>query len=123
VRAAIAVLGSAAKSAAGRRIAVLGDMRELGEQGPALHRGLAPAIEEAGIDQIFAVGPLMQGLWRELPAARQGDWAETAAAMAPRLAAALRPGDVVMVKGSFGIRMADIVKSLTTGPGAGGDGC
>jgi UDP-N-acetylmuramoyl-tripeptide--D-alanyl-D-alanine ligase len=123
VRAAIAVLGAVVPMGSGRRIAVLGDMLELGPQGPALHRGLAPDIAAAGLDLVFAVGPLMRALWDVLPAAHRGEWHETAAAMAPRLAAQLQPGDVVMVKGSFGIRMAEIVKSLIAGPRAGGDAC
>ena len=123
VRAAIALLGTVPKSGAGRRIAVLGDMRELGEQGPALHRGLAPAIAQAGIDLVFTVGPLTRGLWQELPAERRGGWSETASGLVPSLAEALRPGDVVMVKGSHGIRMTDIVKPLIAGAAAGGGAC
>lgn len=123
VRAAIALLGAVPKSSSGRRIAVLGDMRELGEQGPALHRDLAPAIAQAGIDLVFAVGPLTRGLWQELSAERRGSWSETASGLVPSLAEALRPGDVVMVKGSYGIRMADIVKPLTAGVAAGGAAC
>lgn len=123
VRAALAVLGATPVAAGGRRIAVLGDMRELGEQGPALHRGIAETISAAGIDLVFTVGPLMRGLADSLPADRRGDWSETAAAMVPRLAPALRPGDVIMVKGSFGIRMADIVKPLIAGLAAGGVEC
>jgi UDP-N-acetylmuramoyl-tripeptide--D-alanyl-D-alanine ligase len=65
----------------------------------------------------------MRGLAESLPAAHRGDWRETAADLAPRLALALRPGDVVMVKGSFGIRMADIVKPLIAGLAAGGAEC
>lgn len=123
VRAALAVLGATPVSGAGRRIAVLGDMRELGNQGPVLHRSLADSIDTAGIDLVFTVGPLMRELANTLPAAHRGDWCETAAAMAPVLAARLRAGDVVMVKGSFGIRMADIVKPLLAGLGTGGVAC
>lgn len=123
VRAALAVLGATPATGGGRRIAVLGDMRELGAQGAALHRGLADAVAATSIDLVFTVGPLMRDLADSLPAARRGAWSETAAEMAPRLALALQPGDVVMVKGSFGIRMADIVKPLIAGLAAGGAEC
>lgn len=123
VGAALAVLAATPVGAGGRRIAVLGEMRELGERGPALHRGLAEAIAANATDLVFTVGPLMRDLADALPAAHRGDWSETAAALAPRVARALRPGDVVMVKGSFGIRMADIVKPLIAGLAAGGGEC
>jgi len=123
VRAALAVLASTPVEGAGRRVAVLCDMRELGAQGPALHRGLADTLASTGIDKVFTVGPLMRALADSLPAAQRGGWNETAAAMAPQLASALQPGDVVMVKGSFGIRMADIVKPLIAGLAAGGVEC
>jgi UDP-N-acetylmuramoyl-tripeptide--D-alanyl-D-alanine ligase len=123
VRAALSVLAATPVGAAGRRIAVLGEMRELGSESPALHRGLAETVAATGIDQVFTVGPLMRNLADALPPARLGGWSETAAAMAPEVAAVLKPGDVVMVKGSFGIRMADIVKPLIAGLAAGGVSC
>ncbi len=123
VRAAIAVLASTPVRAEGRRIAVLGDMRELGAEGPALHEGLADSLAMAGIDLVFAVGPLMRTLADALPAAQRGGWSETAARMVPHLASALLPGDVIMVKGSFGIRMADIVQPLIAGLAVGGVEC
>jgi UDP-N-acetylmuramoyl-tripeptide--D-alanyl-D-alanine ligase len=112
MRAAIRVLGLTPVSGQGRRIAVLGDMRELGEQSPALHRQLAEPLIEAGIDLVFTVGPLMKGLAETLPTPKRGGHADTAAALLPDLAASLRAGDVVTVKGSLGTRMADIVKPL-----------
>ncbi|MBS0470674.1 MAG: UDP-N-acetylmuramoylalanyl-D-glutamyl-2,6-diaminopimelate--D-alanyl-D-alanine ligase [Proteobacteria bacterium] len=106
--AALALLGAAK----GRRIAVLGDMLEMGEGGLAHHAGLAAPIEAAGADLVFLNGPQMKALWDKLPASRRGAWAETSAEIAPQLLAALKPGDTVLVKGSNGSRMAVIVDAL-----------
>ena len=110
--AAIALLGQAAVGKQGRRIAVLGDMLELGAQGPALHRGLVKPIEAAGVDLVFCSGPLMRALWEALPSGRRGGYAETAAELEPAVLAAVRAGDAVMVKGSLGSKMGPIVKAL-----------
>ena len=112
MRAAFATLAGVEVGFRGRRIAVVGDMLELGPEGPAAHRALAPALAEAGVDLVFAVGPLMHHLWSVLPPERRGGYAETAAAMVDPLLAALRPGDAVTIKGSNGIRMARIVQAL-----------
>jgi UDP-N-acetylmuramoyl-tripeptide--D-alanyl-D-alanine ligase len=112
MRAALDVLGVAPVGPRGRRIAVLGDMLELGGEAPRLHRELAAAVEAAGVHLVFCAGPLMRSLWEALPAARRGGYAESAAALAPELVAALCPGDAVMVKGSNGSRMATIVQAL-----------
>ena len=111
--AALEVLGQAPIGPRGRRIAVLGDMLELGASAAGLHRDLAKAAESAGIDLVYCAGPLMRVLWDALPAARRGGYAESAALLEPEIVAALRPGDAVMVKGSHGSRMAPIVAALT----------
>jgi len=110
--AAIALLGQAPVGNLGRRIAVLGDMLELGPQGPALHRGLVEKIEAASIDLVFCSGPLMKKLWEALPSGRRGSYADTAATLEPAVLAAIRAGDAVMVKGSLGSKMGPIVKAL-----------
>jgi UDP-N-acetylmuramoyl-tripeptide--D-alanyl-D-alanine ligase len=110
--AAIALLGQAPVGPHGRRIAVLGDMLELGSQGRALHRALAESIAAAGTDLVFCSGPLMQALFEALPSSRRGGYAETAAALEPALLAAIRDGDAVMVKGSLGSKMGLIVNAL-----------
>jgi UDP-N-acetylmuramoyl-tripeptide--D-alanyl-D-alanine ligase len=112
VDAALALLGQAPIGPQGRRIAVLGDMLELGPKGKALHRGLAAAVEANAIDLVFCCGPLMHSLWRALPAGRCGGYAEDSAALEAQVVPAIRAGDVVMVKGSLGSRMAPIVKAL-----------
>jgi UDP-N-acetylmuramoyl-tripeptide--D-alanyl-D-alanine ligase len=112
VAAAIALLGQAAIGPQGRRVAVLGDMLELGAQGEALHRGLAEPIQAAGIDLVYCCGPLMRALWEALPSNRRGGYAETATALEPAVLDAIRAGDAVMVKGSLGSKMGPIVKAL-----------
>jgi UDP-N-acetylmuramoyl-tripeptide--D-alanyl-D-alanine ligase len=112
VAAALAVLGRSPVGPQGRRIAVLGDMLELGPEGPDLHRGLADAVIANGIDLVFCCGPLMEVLWQALPASRRGGYAENSGALETEVLPAIRAGDVVMVKGSLGSRMAPIVKAL-----------
>jgi UDP-N-acetylmuramoyl-tripeptide--D-alanyl-D-alanine ligase len=96
----------------GRRIAVLGDMKELGTGGPELHRALAGAVEANRVDLVFAAGPLMQNLVEALPAGRVAVHAPTASELAEAVCAAVRPGDAVMVKGSLSTGMGVIVKGL-----------
>ena len=112
MRAALEVLGRAPVGTRGRRIAVLGDMLELGGEGAALHRALAGPIKAAGLDLVFCAGPLMHALWEALPAARRGGYAESAERIEAEVLAALRPGDTVMIKGSNGSRMGSIVARL-----------
>jgi UDP-N-acetylmuramoyl-tripeptide--D-alanyl-D-alanine ligase len=112
VDAALAVLGQAPIGPRGRRIAVLGDMLELGPKGRALHRGLVEPVLANAVDLVFCCGPLMQALWQALPAGRRGGYAEDSAALEAQVLPAIRAGDVVMVKGSLGSRMGPIVKSL-----------
>jgi UDP-N-acetylmuramoyl-tripeptide--D-alanyl-D-alanine ligase len=110
--AALALLGQRPVGARGRRVAVLGDMLELGPRGRALHRGLLAPVEAHAIDLVFCCGPLMRSLWRALPAGRRGGYGEDSAALEPQVLSAIGAGDVVMVKGSLGSRMAPIVKAL-----------
>ena len=109
--AAIETLGTAA-APQGRRIAVLGDMLELGSTAPALHVALAPALVAAGVDQVFACGPHMAQLFDVLPKAMRGDHQATSAQLLPKVVAAVCPGDTVLVKGSLGLAMAPIVQAL-----------
>lgn len=112
IDAALALLGQAPVGPCGRRIAVLGDMLELGPQGPALHRRLVEPVLANGVDLVFCCGPLMRGLWQALPASRRGGYAKDAAALEAEVLRAIHAGDAVMVKGSLGSRMAPIVKAL-----------
>jgi UDP-N-acetylmuramoyl-tripeptide--D-alanyl-D-alanine ligase len=112
VDAALALLGQTPIGSQGRRIAVLGDMLELGSKGKTLHRGLTAPIAANAIDLVFCCGPLMRSLWQALPAGQRGGYAEDSAGLEPQVVSAIRAGDVVMVKGSNGSRMAPIVKAL-----------
>ena len=112
MRAALALLGQAEIGPQGRRIAVLGDMLELGSAGADLHRELLAPVTAHGIDLVFCCGPLMRALWEALPSERRAGYAETSAALEPQVLAAIRSGDAVMVKGSLGSRMGPIVKAL-----------
>ncbi|HEX4765743.1 MAG TPA: UDP-N-acetylmuramoylalanyl-D-glutamyl-2,6-diaminopimelate--D-alanyl-D-alanine ligase [Lichenihabitans sp.] len=112
MRAALSLLGTASPGQGGRRIAVVGDMLELGPDAAAMHEALAEDILAQGIDLIFAAGPLSHGLFRRLPTQVQGLWGETAAAIQDPLAEAIGAGDVVMVKGSNGSRMGPLVAAL-----------
>ncbi|HWW47853.1 MAG TPA: UDP-N-acetylmuramoylalanyl-D-glutamyl-2,6-diaminopimelate--D-alanyl-D-alanine ligase [Xanthobacteraceae bacterium] len=110
--AALTVLGTAPISERSRRIAVLGDMLELGPTGPDLHRGLAEAVTANGIDSVYCCGPLMNHLWDALPSSRRGGYAPSSAALESQVVAAIRAGDAIMVKGSLGSRMKVIVDAL-----------
>jgi UDP-N-acetylmuramoyl-tripeptide--D-alanyl-D-alanine ligase len=112
MRAAIALLGQAEVGPRGRRIAVLGDMLELGGEGERLHRDLAQAVTDAGIDLVFCAGPLMRHLYDAVPASRRGGYAGTAAGLEPDVLGALQPGDAMMVKGSNGSKLGPVVRAL-----------
>jgi UDP-N-acetylmuramoyl-tripeptide--D-alanyl-D-alanine ligase len=112
MRAALAVLGQAKVGPRGRRIAVLGDMLELGTEGQRLHRDLSEAVLSNGIDLVFCSGPLMRHLWEALPSERRGEYAESSSALESSVLAMVQPGDILMVKGSLGSRMGPLVKAL-----------
>jgi UDP-N-acetylmuramoyl-tripeptide--D-alanyl-D-alanine ligase len=110
--AAINVLGQAAIGPRGRRIAVLGDMRELGPTAPSLHGGLAEAVKANGIDLVYCCGPLMRNLWDALSAGKRGGYADSSAGLESQVVAAVRAGDAIMIKGSLGSKMKVIVNAL-----------
>ncbi|HLN24030.1 MAG TPA: UDP-N-acetylmuramoylalanyl-D-glutamyl-2,6-diaminopimelate--D-alanyl-D-alanine ligase [Patescibacteria group bacterium] len=112
MRAALATLAAAKPPRGARRIAVLGDMLELGEASASLHAGLAPSVVERGIDLVFTAGPLMQSLHDALPPAKRGGHAADADAAAAQVTAAVKAGDVLVIKGSAGSRMSRVVKAL-----------
>ncbi len=112
MRAALALLGQAPVQGLGRRIAVLGDMLELGTEGPVLHAELADVVRASAVDLVYCAGPLMKSLWDALPSERRGGYAENSAALEREVLGAVTAGDAVMVKGSLGSRMAPIVKAL-----------
>jgi len=114
VRAAIAVLDTTAPARA-RRIAVLGDMLELGEAAADFHRELAGPLLAAKVDRVFLVGALVEALHHALPQAIRGGLCRTADEAIPLLLRFLQPGDVVTVKGSRGVGLGRIVERLRAG--------
>lgn len=112
VRAAIAVLGRSTPKGNGRRIAVLGDMLELGDTAPDLHAGLADDLIKAEIDTVFCCGPVMADLWAKLPDGMKGAYAPQSEGLIDPVCNALVDGDIVTVKGSLGTNMAPIVRAL-----------
>ncbi|MDW3204068.1 MAG: UDP-N-acetylmuramoylalanyl-D-glutamyl-2,6-diaminopimelate--D-alanyl-D-alanine ligase [Alphaproteobacteria bacterium] len=112
VRAAIAVLGRTHPKEDGRRIAVLGDMLELGESAPDLHANLVRDLIAAEIDTVYCCGPLMSALWEQLPQTMRGQYAESSDGLVAPVCDDIRNGDIVTIKGSLGTKMAPIVKAL-----------
>jgi UDP-N-acetylmuramoyl-tripeptide--D-alanyl-D-alanine ligase len=110
--AALNVLGAASVGPQGRRIAVLGDMLELGPTAAELHRGLIDAVKANHIDLVYCCGPLMRNLWDALSSGKRGGYAESAAALESQVVAAIRAGDAIMVKGSLGSKMKPVVNAL-----------
>ncbi|MDX6805598.1 UDP-N-acetylmuramoylalanyl-D-glutamyl-2,6-diaminopimelate--D-alanyl-D-alanine ligase [Terrihabitans rhizophilus] len=108
MRAAIALLGATN----GRRIAVLGDMLELGDASEDMHRGLAETLLAAKVDLVFTAGRAMRALHEELPEARRGGWAATSSELQPQVLDAVRAGDALMIKGSHSSGMGPIVTAL-----------
>ncbi|MBB3993633.1 UDP-N-acetylmuramoyl-tripeptide--D-alanyl-D-alanine ligase [Sulfitobacter undariae] len=96
----------------GRRIAFLGDMKELGEDAVALHAGLAHLDTTKSLDVIHCVGPLMRALYDLLPEHQRGDWFETSAEMCAGLRHKLDAGDVVLAKGSLSMKLGLIVDAI-----------
>ena len=110
--AALNVLGAAAIGPQGRRIAVLGDMLELGPTSALLHRGLVDAVKANHIDLVYCCGPLMRNLWDALSTGKRGGYADSADTLESQLVGAIRAGDAIMVKGSLGSKMKTIVNAL-----------
>ena len=112
MRAAFDLLAAARPGPRGRRVAVLGDMRELGDQADGFHRALAGELVDRNIDLAFCAGPHMAALFEALPPVLQGHYAADSEALLAPVAAALRAGDVVLVKGSLGSRLGPVVAGL-----------
>jgi UDP-N-acetylmuramoyl-tripeptide--D-alanyl-D-alanine ligase len=111
MRAAFAVLATVP---AKRRIAILGDMLELGPDAAAMHEGLGASLEDARIDRVYCCGPNMKRLFDRLPAAMRGAHAADSAALEKIVLAAIADGDAAVVKGSLGSKMGRIVAALVS---------
>ncbi len=112
MKAALATLGAIPRQSFPRRIAVLGDMLELGGDAAALHVQLKAAVDAAGVDLVFACGPHMKGLSEVLPEGMKGGYSLSATAIGGTLSDHLRAGDVIMVKASNGTRLGMVVETL-----------
>jgi UDP-N-acetylmuramoyl-tripeptide--D-alanyl-D-alanine ligase len=112
MRAAFGVLAGHSPAAGGRRVAILGDMLELGDNAEREHRELGAELAGLLVDAVFAVGPAMQALVAQLRRSQVAGYAGEASALASVVVPALRDGDVVLIKGSLGIGMAQIVKVI-----------
>jgi len=110
--AALEVLGQIQPQAGGRRVAVLGDMLELGEDCEAKHAGLVEVLIGQKINLVFTAGQYMDALWDVLPKSMRGANDYSALNLAPQVAAMIRPGDVVVIKGSHGSNTGLIVDAL-----------
>ena len=108
MRAALAVLRL---QPAKRRIAVLGDMLELGDRGRAEHRALVADVAAAA-DRLFTCGPLMHDLYSAVPEAIRGAHASDSASLAAIVARSIAAGDAILIKGSLGSRMKLVVNAL-----------
>ena len=95
-----------------RRVAVLGDMAELGDDGPAYHRELGRLAAEAGVETLLAVGPLAKGYLE----AAEGVWVPSVEEALPLLDELVRPGDCVLVKGSRAVGLETVAEALASTP-------
>ncbi len=114
MRAALATLAGARPHGNGRRIAVIGDMLELGEFSKEAHRDLLHPLLDAKVDQVFAAGAHMKALWDDIPEKLKGAYAPDAISLEKKLVAAVQSGDVVMIKGSKGSKLGPLVDALLT---------
>lgn len=110
--AAMALLNATPVTGEGRRIAVLGDMLELGDHSAKLHAALADLIVGTGTQTVFLGGPDMRALAEALPGDIKTEYRAGVEELKPVLLAALKPGDVVMIKSSKGIGFAKLVDAL-----------
>ncbi|WP_295168070.1 UDP-N-acetylmuramoyl-tripeptide--D-alanyl-D-alanine ligase [uncultured Paracoccus sp.] len=99
----------------GRRVAILGDMLELGTEEVAMHRAVADDPSMAAIDLVHCAGPLMRHLHEALPVDKCGLWMQTAAELAAQPDKLISAGDIVLVKGSKSSRISMVVQALRAG--------
>jgi UDP-N-acetylmuramoyl-tripeptide--D-alanyl-D-alanine ligase len=105
-------LATLAALGGGRRVAILGDMLELGADEIPMHRDMAHDPSMVQVDLVHSAGPRMRHLHDALPPAKRGVWAETAEELAARVVDLVTPGDVVLVKGSKSSKISTVVDAL-----------
>jgi len=116
MEAAFKVLALIDPGRGGRRIAVLGDMLELGKNSNQMHADLALPLKAANVDLVYTCGKRMKKLYDNLPANQQGAHKDSSQELAQIVPDVLIPGDVVMVKGSLGSKMSLVVEALRSLP-------
>nr|WP_286675474.1 UDP-N-acetylmuramoylalanyl-D-glutamyl-2,6-diaminopimelate--D-alanyl-D-alanine ligase [Rhizobium sp. CSW-27] len=112
MRAAIALLAASQPEASGRRIAVMGDMLEMGEFSAKVHEELAGPLLAAGIEHVWLAGPEMAALRDALPDSVHVEYRPTTAELSDFVVRSVIPGDVLMVKSSLGLGFGKIVSAL-----------
>jgi UDP-N-acetylmuramoyl-tripeptide--D-alanyl-D-alanine ligase len=112
MKAAIETLGATSPGPGGRRIAILGDMRELGQRSADFHRTVAKQLVSNNIDLAYACGPDMAAMVDKLPAKNLGAYTKDSGSLAIQVQKIVRPGDVIVVKGSLATSMKTVVESL-----------
>ena len=100
---------------AARRVAVLGEMAELGPQASLLHTNLAAVVERCGVDRVYVMGKLYTDFWERLPAARRGRYTDSLDELKLALQEELVDKDVVLLKGSNSTRLHEVVAWLRAG--------
>ena len=116
MRAAFKVLAMIDPGRGGRRIAILGDMLELGKEAAKAHKDLALPLQAAGVQLVYTCGTLMKNLYDSIPKEQQGAHATTSQELAQIVPDVLVPGDVVMVKGSNGSKMGSVIEAMRALP-------
>ena len=112
MRAALAVLGSRTPRCGGRRVAILGDMLELGVDGPCLHASLLDHLVAAKPDLVITIGSLMRELYDKIPPTINCSHADRSIDVSKKISDELRADDLVLIKGSLGTNMAPIVSAI-----------
>ncbi len=112
MNAALEVLGNVPISNSGRRIAVLGEMLELGDKSSQFHEELIKPLQLYGVDVVFAVGNEMESLWNILPLNLRGEFSTNRKLLSPIIIESIRPGDVLMIKGSLASGVSKIVSEI-----------
>ena len=113
--ASISLLGATEPNKGGRRIAILGDMLELGDEAASFHAGLSENLKAAGVDRLYTAGALMETLFAAVPKVMRAASGRSVAEIAPLLLEDLRDGDIILVKGSNASKVSEIISFLENG--------
>jgi UDP-N-acetylmuramoyl-tripeptide--D-alanyl-D-alanine ligase len=112
VEMALKNLGTMTPKGEGRRIAMIGRMAELGNYAMDMHKGLAKPFMDANIDILYCCGADSEHLFNAIPTTHQGMITDTSTELAHHIKDIVRAGDIVLVKGSFGIKMGEVVNAI-----------